>query len=165
MGMYGIYIRTDDETIANIKNGKQTISDAFNDALLSSDDYSPSEDVLFIDKLWHIIHYTLSGEALEIKDEPLAKVVFNGNYISEEDMGMGPANFIPSDELPIINSVLQAVSKEWFFEKFSTDDMIEKDIYIAEYVEPEEAYECLENIKKFFKQATAEKQNILFFLE
>ena len=167
MGMRGVYIRTDDTTIANIKNGTQTINDTFGSLIWSWDEPN-NNTVLHIDKTWDVIHYTLAGERYDSSiDNPLSKVICS-DPISEEDMGMGPATLISSDEVPIINNALKTVSKEWFREKFSHDDMRKKEIYCTDFIETNElfeyAYEYLEYIKEFFEQAAAEKQNILFFV-
>ena len=165
MGMVGNYFRTDIETVNKIKCGELSLVEL----CYSEDDFMDSDSFMYLDKSWHAIHFILSGEVWTSTDDPLSKVVLNGNILNDEDMGYGPAMVLMPDELHDINKALKVTTKEWFLEEFSITDMIANEIYpvmndenaddFFEYI-----YHYFAELVDFFKKAEQENQCILFFV-
>jgi len=165
MGMIGNYFRTDGETVNKVKCGELSLVELCYEA----EDSMDSDSFLYIDKSWHAIHFVLSGEVWDATDDPLSKVVLNGNIVNDEDMGYGPAMLLMSDELHDINKALEGFTKEWFLEQFSITDMIANEIYpvmndengddFFEYI-----YHYFTEIVDFLKKAEQSNQCVLFFV-
>jgi len=165
MGMIGNYIMTDSETIKKILRGDLLAEDI----LYDEDDNEP-EDFIDIDKSWHAIHFTLTGEIDEgDEDNPLSKVVMNGQLLGDEDVGFGPPMYLTVADVKEANAALQTVSNDDFAAKFDVAAMRENDIYPVMDDENAEMFleYCLNNfiiIKEFFEKAAADEKCIVFFL-
>ena len=165
MSMIGNYVMTDSETIEQILSGELSAEDI----LYDEDDNEP-EDFIDIDKSWHAIHFTLTGEIDEgDEDNPLSKVVMNGQLLGDEDVGYGPPMYLTVSEVKETNEALQAVSNDDFAAKFDLAAMQENEIYpIIDDENPDEFLEyCLSYfgmVKEFFEKAAAGEKCIIFFL-
>ena len=165
MSMIGNYIMTDSETIEKILDGELSAEDV----LYDEDDNEP-EDFIDIDKSWHAIHFTLTGEIDEGDgDNPLAKVVMHGQLLGDEDVGYGPPMYLTVSDVKEANAALQAISAEDFAAKFDGAAMRENDIYpimqdenMDEFLEYCLAY--FDIVKDFFDKAAEEEKCIIFFL-
>ena len=165
----GNFFRTDEKTVKDIQKGKLSLIDLLYDT--THKNAKVHEDhVLDVDKAWHAIHFTLSGEAgNSSKEAPLSKVVLGGNLISDEDREYGPAALLTAEELPRVNSALQGVSKQWFWERFSVAEMAANHVYPVREDDDEETffeyvYGYFEKVVEFFAEAEREKQAVLFLV-
>ena len=165
MSMIGNYFMTDSETIEKILSGEVSAEEI----LYSEDDNEP-EDFLDIDKSWHAIHFTLTGEIDEgDEDNPLAKVVMNGQLLGDEDVGYGPPMYLTASEVKEANAALQSVSNDDFVAKYDINAMHKNDIYPI--IDDENAEDFLEyclcyyvSVKEFFEKAAKNNKCIVFFL-
>jgi len=174
--MIGNYFRTDEITIRKIQKGETSLfellyPDSGFSQLQESEIFEVDEDCfLNVDQAWHVIHFVLSGKVWETTDDPLSKVVLSGNFINDENLGYGPAQFITPKEVQSASKALKTVTKDWFRKRFSTSDMLlANDIYPIRHGTDEEiffnyVYELFEDVVVFFKQAANNGQYILFFV-
>jgi hypothetical protein len=94
-----------------------------------------------LDKLWHGVHYLLTGNAGAMDDEedaddgdgagPLAQAVLGGEPIGD-DLGYGPARFLRPDEVAAVAAALTGIAPASLRERFDTDDMQAQQIYLAD---------------------------------
>ena len=165
MSMIGNYVMTDSDTIEKILSGKISAED-----VLYDEDDSEPEDFLDIDKSWHAIHFTLTGDIDEGDGKnPLAKVVMNGQLLGDEDVGYGPPMYLSALEVKEVNAALQAVSDNDFTAKFDLKAMQKNEIYPVMDDENAEWFleYCLNNfvlVKEFFEKAASDEKCIIFFL-
>ena len=154
MSMICYFYQTDDITVHKLRKGA--------DAELN--------EGINIDKAWHAIHFTLTGEVWEVsEDEPISQAVLGGEPINDEDMGYGPMRLIPKELVPQIADALDEVDEAAFRKKFNLQDMVEKEIdpvmdeenevQFFEYV-----WELFVELKKFYKDAAEKNYNVLTFL-
>ena len=165
MGMVGNFFRTDEATVQRLRDGKLSLTELLYDDFESVDD----DCFLDIDKAWHAIHFTLSGEVWESTDDPLSKVILNSNLINDEDMGYGPAMLLMPNEVKDASNALEGVSKDWFRKKFSVSNMAKNEIYPVINSEDEEeffdyVYENFKQVVVFFEKAAQLRECILFFI-
>ncbi len=165
MSMIGNFFRTDDKTVRDLQTGKLLLGD-----LLYNEECEVDDDCFIdIDKSWHAIHFILSGEVWEASEDPLSKVILNGNELNDEDMGYGPAMLVGHDDIHNINNALKSVSEEWFRKRFSISNMLKNEIYPVVDDEDEDdffqyVYEYFKLVKEFYEEAEKENQCVLFFI-
>lgn len=156
MSMIAYFYQTDDITVHKLRKGA--------DAKLDE------ENMVCIDKAWHAIHFTLTGEAWEVsEDEPISQAVLGGEPVNDEDMGYGPMRLIPKELVSQIADALEEVGEAAFQRKFNLEDMVEKQIYPVMDDENEEQFfeyvwELFVELKKFYKDAAEKNCNVLTFL-
>lgn len=163
MGMCGCFFRTSEENINSIISGELSSTD-----LVYNDDNE--EFTLDIDKSWHAIQFTLTGDVEGgSSDNILDKLMCSDNPIDDEDLGYGPAMLITSSEVKELALELNKISQEEFRSKISIKDMVANDVYCVSDDETEdETFEYIgpyfEDIKVFFKEASSENQAVLFYI-
>ena len=161
MSMIGYYYQTDDITVQKLREGA--------DAEFMFEGKN-EENMLCIDKAWHAIHFTLTGEEWEVsEDEPISQAVLGGEPVNDEDMGYGPMRLIPKELVTKIADELEEMDKAVFQSKFNLKDMVEKQIYPVMDDEDEEQFfeyvwELFAELKKFYKDASEKNRNVLAFI-
>src|SRR6478609_11842389 len=79
-------------------------------SLLESSIYDEETDeenpnLVDLDKSWDGILFLLTGQNVVNTDHPLAKVLFSGQLIDEEqDLGYGPAHYLTPEQVKDLNS-------------------------------------------------------------
>lgn len=166
MGMIGNYYMTDEETIKKIRQGEILVEDL----IYNEEDNVDEEVTLDIDKAWHAIHFTLTGEIDEgNKDNILLKVVLGGKPVNDEDVGYSPAMLITADEVKEINNEIKGISEEDFHSKFNVKDMAKNKIYtIIEDEDEDGMFEYVwghfESLKDFYSKAAEMGKCLLFYI-
>ena len=166
MSMIGNYYMTDTETVEKIRKGELSAEDF----IYNENDEIDEEKSLDIDKAWHAIHFTLTGEIDEGDDDSiLSKTVLGGNCVNDEDIGYGPAMEITSDEVREINAALSSIPQEDFRAKFNVKEMIENDIYpVTDDEDEDEFFEYVwihfEALKEFYSKASENGCCLLFYI-
>ena len=158
MGMICYYFQADDIMVHKLKKGEST-------GFMFEPENKDNQ--CCIDKAWHAIHYTLTGEVWEVsKGDILGQLVLGGVPVNDEDMGYGPMRLLDKG---IVSQIADAMD-EWdataFREKFNLKDMAENDVYPVMDEENEEVFfdyvwKSLDALKQFFKDAVQKDQNIL----
>lgn len=115
-------------------------------------------DSVNVDKAWHAIHFTLTGETYE-GSGPLAQPILGGTPIGEEDVGYGPARGLSAAEVKEVAQALSAVSEADFRAKFDPAALEAADIYPQIWDEGDEALDYVaENfleVKRFYENAAS----------
>lgn len=161
MSMIGYYLRADEDTVCKVRKGDGS-------GLLFGEE--SGEKLTCIDKAWHAIHYIVTGCVWEIPDDnPLGQLVLGGEPINDEDMGYGPARLIPAETVKLLNDALAAWDETHFRENFHMQDMIDKEIYPVMSDENEADFfeyiwENFDELKKFFREAAGNGENVIAFL-
>ncbi len=161
MSMIGYFLRADEDTTQKIRIGEGS------QFLFGNDD---SDSLLCIDKAWHAIHFIVTGCVWDIpEDEPLGQLVLGGTPINDEDMGYGPARLIPKETVAQLSESLEKWDEASFRENFRMQDMISHEVYPVMSDEDEELFfeyvwENFDELKKFYKTAAQEGQNVIAFL-
>ncbi len=157
MSMICYYLQADDGMLQNLISGEEI----------------PPADAgksLSIDQAWHTIHYTLTGKVWDVsEDNILSQLVLGGEPINDEDMGYGPMRLLSKEIVSQLADALDEWDENSFRAKFKMEDLIANDVYPSMGMEAEEEFfqyvwESLNALKKFIKEAAAEKQNVLTFL-
>jgi hypothetical protein len=84
-------------------------------------------DSFDVDKAWHAVHFTLTGDAWST-DGPLGQVVLGGEPFGE-DIGYGPARWMPPDAVAAIAERLTALRPEEFEQRLDFAALAANDIY------------------------------------
>ena len=161
MGMLCYYFQADDIMVQKLKNG------AGADFMFEPEN---EHNLCCIDKAWHAIHYTLTGEIWEVsEDDILSQIVLGGVPVNGEDMGYGPMRLLDKDIVSRIAEALEGYNETAFREKFSLKDMAANQIYPIMEDENEEQFfqyiwANMDALKAFFQDAAQKNQNILTFL-
>lgn len=80
-----------------------------------------------LDKLWHAVHYTLTGTA-GASASPLGAAVLGGTNIGP-DIGYGPARYLEPDEVASVAAALRAVPPEDFASRFDAAALVTAGVY------------------------------------
>ncbi len=127
------------------------------------DDYDEGVD---LNKLWHILHYLLTGSALG-GGSPLANAILGGEEIGS-DMGYGPARFLTPSQVREVADALSRVSNEELARRFDPEAMDAAEIYgagrgadpeLAEY-----ALEYLPQLVSYYSDAAAKGYAMLLYI-
>ncbi len=162
MGMIGFYKIANEEEINKLKSGEISSSEFI---------YDDMDNVVDIDKAWHAIHFTLTGELGGRDDnDPLSMVVLGGIPINNEDLGCGPLTYYTKEEVSISNEELKKLNEEEFRSRFSLEAMVEEGIYpVVCGQDTEEEFfnyiwENFKVVKCIFNKASEEGKCIVFLL-
>lgn len=96
MSMIGMYARVTPARLAELRSSPDDVWDVFD-----------SEDALDVDKAWHAIHFTLTGDAWG-GDWPEVAAVLGGEPLGPEG-GYGPARVLTPEQVEAVSAALQAV--------------------------------------------------------
>jgi hypothetical protein len=125
------------------------------------------KDILDVDKSWHAIHYTLTGNSFG-GDAPLANVVFGVTPIGEEDLGYGPALGTDSVAVKAIAKALDEITETQFKEKFDVYALATAEIYPQIWDEGDEALDYVVSyfteLREFYREAAEEDLAIVTFI-
>lgn len=158
MGMVCYYFQADDIMVHKLKKGEST-------GFMFEPENKDSQ--CCIDKAWHAIHYTLTGEVWgDSKGDILGQLVLGGVPVNDEDMGYGPMRLLDKGIVSQIADAMDEWDETAFREKFNLKDMAENDVYPVMDEENEEVFfdyvwKSLDALKQFFKDAVQKDQNIL----
>lgn len=166
MSMIGNYFMTDKAMIDKIQNNQLSLAD-----LIYNNDAADEENHLDIDKTWHAIHFTLTGELYNDGDNDalINKLIFANNPVNDEDMGYGPANLLTNEEVKMLADSISAVTEENFRSRFDVQEMLENDIYPVIDGEDEAGFfqyvwSYFTEVQQFFQKAAQKDAWILFYI-
>ena len=170
MSMIGNYVMTDEQTIRKIESGDLLAEDVL---LGENEESFLQQSGLCIDKAWHAIHFTLTGE-IGYSDKPLGKAVMHTQFLGcEEDMfGESPLMYLTPSQVKETNTVLQSVLEEDFKAEFDVSAMLKEGVYPVTEEDNEEPEIFLEfcmqyfpSLKEFFAKAADKDRCVIFFVE
>src|SRR5262249_61557368 len=156
MGMIGKFAALPPDTFAALRADP----DALDEYLYPEDgddrDQShPECDCLDVGKLWHGMHFLLTGAAWEA-EPPLGLAVLDGEECGK-DTGYGPPRWLDVDQVREIATALDGFSVEGALAKYSPADLDAAKVYTTNWREnPErmqEAAEWLGYLTAFYREA------------
>lgn len=126
MGMVAYFTALSPQQLEELEDDPDDI-EAF---LFPADGDEEPPNTVDVDKIWHGIHYLLTGSAGEGTD-PLAQAILGGKPVGE-DLGYGPARVLRPDKVAAVATALAAVTPDDLRERFDPEDMEAQQIYLAE---------------------------------
>ncbi len=125
--------------------------------------YGPEEDILSLEKSWHVLHYLLTGEPQEAPP-PLGNAILGGTEIGG-DLGYGPARFLAPQQVREVASALAPISKPDLAKRFDLDAMIKARIYpCRDYDELEMAQHHFEHLSRYYADAAKNGNAMLLYI-
>ena len=161
MSMIGYYFPADDDMVRKLMEGDS------GEFMFHGEH---EDDLMCIDKSWHAIHYTLTGEVWEVpEDNILAQLILGGEPVNEEDMGYGPARLLPKEVVLQLSEAMKGWDEAAFREKFNMKDMVENEVYPVMEDEDEELFfqyvwENFDALKEFFNETAKKGLHVITFL-
>ncbi len=127
-----------------------------------------NENLVDIDKSWEGILFLLTGQNLATAEHNLARVLFSGQLIDEEqDLGYGSAHYLTPEQVAELNSELSVITTADLKQKFSPEKMNELEVY-PKIWEEGNAFDYLaegfQTVQKVFSDATKNGEAIITFL-
>ena len=161
MSMIGYYFPADDDMVRKLKEGDS------GEFMFRGEH---ENDLVCIDKSWHAIHYTLTGEVWEVpEDNILAQLILGGEPVNEEDMGYGPARLLPKEVVSQLAEAMNGLDEAAFREKFIMKDIAKNEVYPIMENEDEELFfnyvwENFDALKEFFDETAKKGLHVITFL-
>lgn len=134
------------------------------------DNESDEEDpkLADLDKSWEGILFLLTGQSLETMDHPLARVLFSGQTIDEEqDLGYGPGNYLTPEEVKELNKEIANITTEELSKNYDAKKMMELGIYPNVWVEEDMVNyltEYFKTVQEVFAEASKNDEAIITFI-
>jgi hypothetical protein len=114
-----------------------------------TDDENPN--LVDIDKSWDGILFLLTGQNVANLDHPLAKVLFSGQLVDEEqDFGYGPAHYLTPEQVKVLNNQISIITDADLKQKYDPKKMEELEVYPT--IWEEEGDEAFDYLSEYFKE-------------
>jgi hypothetical protein len=125
---------------------------------------SPATDRLDLDKMWHGLHYVLTGAPWG-GVPPLSLAVLGGTEIGE-DTGYGPPRYLTPGEVCELAAALNDTPHETFMARFDPAVMNNTGVYPSgwEECEPQYLRQHLAHLAEFYRKAAAAGRAVLICL-
>lgn len=151
------------------------LEDYLNDSSLLEDrlygeneepDYQNPDD---IDKAWDGILFLLTGDGISNIVHPLAKVLFSGQLIDEnQDLGYGPAHYLTPEQVIDLNNQISTITVNDLKLKFDPEKMTELGIYPEIWGEGDDAFDYVADnflvVQKMYAEAVKNGEAMITFL-
>jgi hypothetical protein len=124
MGMIGVMVPVTPERLERLHADATSI-----------DDFESGRAVS-LEKMWHGLHFLLTGSVADIESTPLARALLGGSPIGE-DRGYGPARFLTPDQVRAIADALAATSFDEAWKRFDPEQMTMEGVYPGVWDEEE----------------------------
>lgn len=102
------------------------------------------------DKAWHAVHFVLTGDPWST-DGPLGQTVLGGEPFGEE-VGYGPARWLPAEAVSAIAEQLAALTPGQFEQRLDFAALHREDIYPSIWDRDPEADELVEYVRAGYEQ-------------
>jgi hypothetical protein len=148
--------------IANLLRVTKADLDAYlNDSSLLEEsvynDEVENPNLVDLDKSWDGILFLLTGQNVANTEHPLAKVLFSGQLIDEEqDLGYGPAHYLTPEQVVELNAQIANISIVDLKQKYDPKKMNEIEVYPSIWDEGDEAFDYLAQYFKDLQQVYAD---------
>ena len=143
-------------------------------SLLESSIYDEETDerpnLVDIDKSWDGILFLLTGQNVANTDHPLAKILFSGQLIDEDqDMGYGPAHYLTPEQVADLNNQISKITITDLKQKYNPKRMEELEVYPSIWEkEGDQAFDYLgeyfKNLQQVYSDAAKNGEAIITFL-
>jgi hypothetical protein len=146
--MIGNFLRVSNAELEEYIKDSSTLEDR-----IYNDGGDEDPNLVDIEKAWAGILFLLTGKNIDDLDHPLAKVLFSGQLIDEDqDLGYGPAHYLNPTQVSEINTQISKISTEDLKKNFDAKKMMELEIYPTIWDEGDEAFEYLAEYFKALQQ-------------
>lgn len=134
------------------------------------DDETENENLVDFDKSWDGIIFLLTGESFATTEHNLARVLFSGQFIDEEqDLGYGPAHYLTPEQVEALNNEISTITITDLKQKFNPQKMTELGVYPTIWDEGEDAFDYIADgfstVQTIFADATKNREAIITFLD
>ena len=102
-------------------------------------------ELVDFDKGWQALHYLLTGDPYS-SDSPLDIIAGDAPQIGDDSIERSPAWLITPDRMVAFATALAGTTDEEFASRYDLDDMVAKDIYIADAFDGLDRVEALQYI-------------------
>ncbi|MGD9683201.1 MAG: YfbM family protein [Candidatus Obscuribacterales bacterium] len=92
------------------------------------DDEDYQEEELEMGKLWHGVHFLLTGSPWE-GEEPACYLLHGGETIGDIDVGYGPARAINPQQVKAFHEFLKKINRKEIEKRFDQDAFAKNEIY------------------------------------
>jgi Domain of unknown function (DUF1877) len=168
MGMIGKFVALPPETFASLRNDPAAL-----DAYLYSEDgddpdqVHPECDFLEVSKLWHGMHFLLTGAAGGA-EPPLGLAVLGGEECGN-DTGYGPPRCLDAAQVRTVAAALDRFSVEGAVAKYSPADLDAAKVYSPNWRKnPErmqEAADWLGCLADFYREAAEQGKVVIKYID
>ena len=165
MSMIGNLLRvSESELEAYLKD-----SSLLADRIYDDESETADENLVDIDKTWDGILFLLTGQNIENINHPLAKVLFSGQLIDEEqDLGYGPAHYLTPKQVKELNNQISKITVADLKQKFDPNKMTELKVYPMIWEEGDDAFEYVADgfstLQNIYAEAAKNGEGIITFL-
>jgi hypothetical protein len=162
--MIGNFLRVSNAELEEYIKDSSTLEDR-----IYNDGGDEDPNLVDIEKAWAGILFLLTGKNIDDLDHPLAKVLFSGQLIEEDqDLGYGPAHYLNPTQVSEINTQISKISTEDLKKNFDAKKMMELEIYPTIWDEGDEAFEYLaeyfKTLQQVYSDAAKKGEAIITFI-
>jgi len=151
---------TSDELRALVRNPNRVL-----DVFFPGDGtWPPAEHHLDLDKMWHGLHYLLTGTAWD-GEPPFSLAILGGTEIGE-DTGYGPPRYLTSEEVAQVAAALDETPHDAFMARFEPPAMNRAEVYSGGWEHCDSKYmrEHLARLASFYRKAATDGRAVLICL-
>ena len=166
MSMIGNLLRVTKAELDNyLKDSSLLENTIYNE---ESDEENPN--LVDIDKSWDGILFLLTGQSVSNIDHPLAKVLFSGQLIDEDqDLGYGPAHYLSPEQVVALNNQISKITVEDLKRNFDPKRMEELEVYPSVWEQGgDEEFDYLseyfKEMQKVYSEAAKNGEAIITFI-
>ncbi|RTQ50309.1 DUF1877 family protein [Hymenobacter gummosus] len=122
-----------------------------------------------IDKTWDGLVFLLTGQPLSEATHPLARVLFSGQLVDEEqDLGYGPAHYLEPAEVAALQPQLAAIGAAELRKHFDPARMTALGIYPGIWAEGDDAFDYLADgfaaVQALYAEAAKRGEGMITFI-
>lgn len=121
-----------------------------------------------IDKSWAGIIFLLTGQNFDNSTHPLAKVLFSGQIVDQEqDLGYGPGQYLTPDQVKELNEEVSKISIDELSKKYDAKRMTELEVYPNIWEDEDEANyltKYFQTIQEVYAEASKNDEAIITFI-
>jgi hypothetical protein len=133
-----------------------------------SDEAEEDPNLVDIDKSWEGILFLLTGQNLENYNHPLARTLFSGQFIDEDqDLGYGPAQYLTPDQVKEVNAEISRITIDEISKNYDPKEMSELEIYPNIWDEEdnlEYLTDYFKTVQEIYLKAAQNNEAIITFL-
>jgi hypothetical protein len=123
----------------------------------------PDDQVLDLGKMWHCLHYLLTGSA----DSGIPPLNLFGLAVQQLRSGVQRHDVLDSTQVRELHRTLEPITRQTLQLRFDPDRMVKLGVYWADYVQANPVSECdylltlFDDLKTFVAEAEARNQGLL----
>ena len=166
MCLIGILLRVTKAELEAYLNDSSLLEDRLYDENEEPDYQNPDD----IDKAWEGILFLLTGNGASTMDNPLAKVLFSGQLIDEDqDLGYGPAHYVTPEQVVDLNNQISKITIADLRLKFDPEKMTTLGIYPEIWEEGDDAFDYVASnflvVQKMYAEAVKNGEAIITYID